>query len=376
MQIEKLSVLPEGIILDRQNLMRAVCRPLGLLTGKAAAEAVSEGRARPLAGGQTAFTYGELFLACEDGAIRAATASFADIQSWAKSSAPDVNGAVTMALASLSEPRRRFAGIDMSAPVVMGILNVTPDSFYAGSRLASPQDAIAAGLAMVEAGTGIIDIGGESTRPGSTAPGEQEELDRVLPVIEGLAGCGAVLSIDTRRPSVMRAAVAAGAGIINDVSALSAPGAIDAAVELGVSVVLMHCQGDPATMQDDPRYDHAPYEILGYLASRAATCEAAGIKSDRIAIDPGFGFGKTAGHNQQILDSLGLFQSLGYPVLAGLSRKGFLGVMSGTDTADDRLAATIAATILAAGQGAQIHRVHDPREVRQALSVWQSMASA
>jgi dihydropteroate synthase len=257
----------------------------------------------------------------------------------------------------------------------MGVINVTPDSFYDGGRFPTTTTAVAHGRVLRDAGADILDIGGESTRPGSDSVTEQQEMDRVLPVIERLAADGALVSADTRRATVMRAACAAGARIINDVSALTEPGAMSAVAETGVAVVLMHMQGAPRTMQDDPAYDHAPYEVLRFLADRIALCEAAGIERRAIMVDPGIGFGKTVAHNLQIFEQLALFQATGCSVMVGASRKSFIAAVSGCDDANDRLPGSLAAATIAASQGVQLHRVHDVAATRQALSVVQAVGS-
>lgn len=257
----------------------------------------------------------------------------------------------------------------MDRPRLMGVVNITPDSFYDGGRLNTKADAVAHGRALRDAGADILDIGGESTRPGSEAVSEQEEMDRILPVIEQLAADGALVSADTRRAAVMQAAVAAGARIINDVSALTDPEALGVVAETGVSVVLMHMQGAPRTMQESPAYDHAPYEVARFLIDRIAVCEAAGIERKRIVIDPGIGFGKTVLHNLQIFEQLTLLHATGCAVMIGASRKSFIGAVSATGNPDDRLPGSLAVATMAAAQGTQLHRVHDVAATGQALSI-------
>lgn len=241
----------------------------------------------------------------------------------------------------------------------MGILNVTPDSFSDGGRFVDPGRALAEATAMVDAGAAIVDVGGESTRPGAAAVDERAEIDRVLPIVEAIsAKLDVVVSVDTSKPGVMRAAVAAGAAMINDVRALREPGALDAAAELGVPVCLMHMQGEPRTMQADPHYDDVVAEVLSFLEERVAACEAAGIPRTSIVLDPGFGFGKTVVHNVALLRNLRQFTALGMPVLAGLSRKSTLGALTGRPV-EERLAASVAAATVAVLNGASILRVHD-----------------
>lgn len=257
--------------------------------------------------------------------------------------------------------------IDLATPCVMGILNVTGDSFYDGGRLDSAA-ALAHAHRMLADGARIIDVGGESTRPGATPVGEAEELRRVIPIIEALARDGACVSADTMKPAVMRAALDAGAAMLNDVRALQAPGALKVASNGGAAVCLMHMQGEPQTMQRAPAYADAVAEVRAFLQRRAAACLDAGIDQSRIVVDPGFGFGKSVAHNLVLLRDLDAITALGYPVLAGLSRKSTLGAITGRD-ADDRLAASIAAALAAAVRGARILRVHDVRETVDALAV-------
>ena len=259
--------------------------------------------------------------------------------------------------------------------VVMGVLNVTPDSFSDGGCFADTASAVAHGLAMHTAGADYVDIGGESTRPGAAAVSENEELARVLPLFHALADARIPLSIDTRRPRVMQEAISAGASMVNDVEALEAPGALEAVAAAGCAVCLMHKKGDPATMQRDPRYGDVVAEVKAYLAGRIAAAEAAGIKRERIVADPGFGFGKTAAHNLTLLKRLAELGELGVPLLAGLSRKSTLGAITGR-AVTERLAASLAAALLAAQHGAKILRVHDVAETRDALAVWQAMKNA
>lgn len=263
----------------------------------------------------------------------------------------------------------------MSAmPLVMGVVNVTPDSFSDGGLYASAQQAVAHARRLVEEGADILDIGGESTRPGSAPVALDEERQRVLPVLEALAGCGVPLSVDTRKPEFMLEAIAAGAAMINDVTALTAPAALTAVAKSPVAVCLMHMQGDPGTMQESPTYRDVVREVRDYLAQRVAAAERAGVARDRIVVDPGFGFGKTVEHNLALLRSLAEFRSLGVALLAGLSRKAMLGKLTGREP-QERVHASIAAALLAVQNGAQIVRVHDVAATRDALAVWQAVNS-
>ncbi len=259
--------------------------------------------------------------------------------------------------------------LPFDVPAVMGVLNVTPDSFSDGGRFAGRDAALRQAEAMAQEGAAIIDVGGESTRPGAADVSEQEELDRVLPVIEAVAEAVDVpVSIDTSKPGVMRAAVAAGAAMINDIRALRDDGALQAAVELQRPVCLMHMQGQPRTMQQEPAYDDVVAEVTGFLAERVRTCVAAGLAEDRIIVDPGFGFGKTPRHNIELLSNLRQLRSVGRPILVGLSRKSTLGELTGRDVGE-RVPASIAAAVIAVMGGAKIVRAHDVRETVDALRV-------
>ena len=267
--------------------------------------------------------------------------------------------------------------LSLDRPRVVGILNLTPDSFSDGGIHASVDDAVAHGLRMVEEGADMLDVGGESTRPGADGISVEEELHRVLPVIEQLAARTTVpISIDTSRPEVMRAAVAAGAGMINDVYALRRDGALEAAAELGVPVCLMHMLGEPRSMQDDPHYDDVVAEVHRFLTDRLFACELAGIDRRKVVVDPGFGFGKTLEHNIALLCALERFASLGSGVYAGLSRKRMIGTLTGRDRPADRAAGSAAAALIAVQRGACIVRVHDVLPTVDALAVWRAVQAA
>ncbi|MFT4249576.1 MAG: dihydropteroate synthase [Pseudomonas sp.] len=262
----------------------------------------------------------------------------------------------------------------LDRPQVMGIVNVTPDSFSDGGRHDSLEAALAHGLRLVEEGAAILDIGGESTRPGAAPVPVEEELRRVVPLIERLAARTAVpISIDTSKPEVMRAAVAAGAGMINDIGALGAPGALEAAAELGVPVVLMHMQGEPRSMQVAPHYDDVVGEVHRFLAERVFAAEMAGIDKRRIVLDPGFGFGKTTAHNLQLLAELERFAGFGLPLLAGLSRKRSIGELTGRQVPAERVHGSVAAHLIAVQRGARILRVHDVAATVDALKVLEAL---
>lgn len=263
----------------------------------------------------------------------------------------------------------------LDRPRVMGIVNVTPDSFSDGGEHASVDAAVAHALWLAEEGADILDIGGESTRPGADDVSLEEELRRVIPVIERLAKETTLpISIDTAKPEVMRAAVAAGAGLINDVYALRRDGALDAAAALGVPVVLMHMQGEPRSMQAAPDYDDVVAEVHRFLAERIFSAEMSGIQKKKIVVDPGFGFGKTTAHNLALLARLDRFADLCVPVLAGLSRKRTIGELTGRSDAQDRIYGSVAAHVIAAQRGARILRVHDVAATVDALKVWQAVS--
>lgn len=262
----------------------------------------------------------------------------------------------------------------LDRPRICGIVNVTPDSFSDGGEFLDAGKAIAHGLNLVEQGADLLDVGGESTRPGAKNVDAAEEIRRVVPVIEALhAQVKAPISIDTSKPEVMRAAVSAGAGMINDVCALRRDGALEAAAELKVAVCLMHMQGEPGTMQEDPHYDDVVSDVRRFLAERIFACEMSGIDKKQIIADPGFGFGKTLDHNLALLRGLDQMAALGVPLMAGLSRKSMIGKLTGRDAAE-RAVGSAAAAMIAVQRGAMIVRVHDVAETRDALAVWRAVA--
>ncbi len=270
----------------------------------------------------------------------------------------------------------KIGNLELDGPVVMGVLNVTPDSFSDGGRFNSRDAALAQAERMQVDGASIIDIGGESTRPGASEVSEQEEIDRVVPVVEAVAGnISAIISVDTSKPAVMRAAVSAGATLINDIRALREEGALETAAELGASVCLMHMQGRPRTMQADPHYADVTAEVLAFLQERVEACQGAGIAREAIIVDPGFGFGKTVRHNVELLANLRQLRKIGVPILAGLSRKSTLGALTGRDV-EERLPASVAAAVVAVINGADIVRVHDVAETVDALKIVQAVQQA
>ena len=270
----------------------------------------------------------------------------------------------------------KLGPFSIPAPAVMGILNVTPDSFSDGGRFVTPEVALRQAVAMVGEGAAIIDVGGESTRPGAESVGVQRELDRVIPIIEGIrASTDAVISIDTSKALVMREAVAAGASLINDVAALQGDGALAAAVDLQVPVCLMHMRGEPRTMQEKPEYDDVVAEVAAFLEGRIQACVDAGLGEDLTIVDPGFGFGKTQRHNVELLANLRQLRVRDRPVLVGVSRKSTLGELTQRDV-HDRLPASVAAAVVAIMKGADIVRAHDVQATVDAIKVTRAVIEA
>jgi dihydropteroate synthase len=265
----------------------------------------------------------------------------------------------------------RGANLALSRPLMMGVVNITPDSFSDGGRFFEADRALAHARQLIDEGADIIDLGGESTRPGAAPVPPEEELRRVLPLVRALRDCGVPLSVDTSRPDVIRAALDAGAAIVNDVRALTEPGALDAAANSDCGIVLMHMRGAPRTMQTDPRYADVVGDVIEFLRQRRDTAVASGVARERIVLDPGFGFGKSVAHNYTLLKRLDALCALGQPVLAGLSRKSMLGAVSGRDVGA-RVFASVAAAVIAVERGARIVRVHDVAATRDALSVLQA----
>jgi dihydropteroate synthase len=343
---------------------RRYIRPIGFLALAAA------GRLGLAAAGRDdlGFAAAEL-IEREGGTVRRHVVSAADLAETGRT-----DGGWASLLRRLQSPRPPVAGLTLDRPRIMGVVNVTPDSFSDGGRWLDPGAAVAHGVQLADEGADILDIGGESTRPGAEPVGMEEELRRVIPVIAGLAAKIKVpVSIDTRSAEVMRRAADAGARIINDVAALGHdPNALRVAAETGLPVVLMHTQGDPRVMQLDPRYDDVVLDVYDWLDARVAACEAAGIARGRIVVDPGIGFGKTVAHNLALLGSLSILHGLGCPVLLGASRKSFIGKLSGGAAPDQRMPGSVAAHLLGAAQGVQILRVHDVAAMRQALTVWEA----
>ena len=331
--------------------------PLGLLHGPAAREAIERRLALPLAGGPAAFSLARL-VGDPRGIVPAGA----------------VPAEYAAAIAAIVSARPAFAGLPGPGPWVMGILNVTPDSFSDGGRHFTLEAAVEAGLAMRAAGADMVDIGGESTRPGSAPVTPEQEQARILPVVEALAREGIAVSVDTRHAGTMQAALAAGARIINDVTALAHDPASPAVVAAArAPVVLMHMRGTPQTMMDHARYADVGAEVVQELASRIAAAEAAGIARANIAVDPGIGFAKDHAQNTELLDRLAILHALGGHILAGLSRKRFIGQLTGEAVAARRAPGSIAAALAALDRGATILRVHDVAETVQAVRVWRGL---
>jgi len=355
-------------------------RPQAVLSGATAEAAVSEVRALPLAGGVFGLAFAEVEIVVRDAGnetgMSGAVASLQSAKRWAAASG--VSARHDRMLQALTAPREPWAGLDFSRPRIMGILNVTPDSFSDAGDHLDAAAALARGKAMVEAGADILDIGGESTRPGAEPIDPAEEIRRVEPVVRELANAGALISIDTRHARTMRAALAAGARIINDVSALTAdPESLSVAARSEAPVVLMHMRGDPRTMQDDPIYACAPLDIVDYLQERIEACLAGGLERSRIVVDPGIGFGKRLRHNLQIMSRLSLLHLTACPILVGASRKSFISstVHRGIPP-KARLPGSLTAGLAALDQGVQILRVHDVAETWQAVEVWRGIRTA
>jgi dihydropteroate synthase len=352
--------------------IRITLRPLVLEAG------TLPGQAPALAGGPLSFAACEAVAREGEGdAIREVARNrivSAEAVAWARRFGPACAREAERQLAALGAPRTPFVGLAMDRPRVMGIINVTPDSFSDGGDRFDTGRAVADGLAMHEAGAEILDVGGESTRPGSAPVDAAEEMRRTLPVVRALADAGARVSIDSRRAAVMAAALEAGARIVNDVTALTHdPGSLPLVAQSGASVVLMHMQGEPQTMQANPVYADAPLDIRDYLAARVEACVSAGLPLGRIAVDPGIGFGKTLAHNLQVLDQLAVLHGIGCPVVLGVSRKSFMAKVVAGVVPKDRLPGSLAAGLAGLARGVQILRVHDVPETLQAVAIWQAI---
>jgi dihydropteroate synthase len=350
-------------------------RPLGLVYGRAAPDTVAAGLARPLARPGLAFTFVESIGLGSDRRPVSVTAPIAEFEGWLAGAGARFSLRARDRLALLSAARRPWADFPLDRPLVMGVLNVTPDSFSDGGRWFDPEHAVAHGRALLAAGADIVDVGGESTRPGAAELPVGEEIRRVEPVVRALAETGAVVSIDTRHKAVMERALRAGARIVNDVSALTHdPDSLALVAGRAAPVVLMHILGEPRTMQRQPVYASPLVEVLEYLEARIAACGAAGIPRERIVVDPGIGFGKLVPHNLELIAGIGAFHALGCGVALGVSRKSMIARLSRGEPPDGRLPGSLAAALCAVQQGVQILRVHDVAETRQALALWRAIA--
>ncbi len=355
--------------------------PCGLGPLAALAPMVATGSALPLAGGPLAFSACEIAIR-ESGRITRTTASLGETQSWAARQGGAINARIVCLLDTLSRPRRDARGGPLSKPLLMGIVNATPDSFSDGGEHLDPAAAIAHGQRLAHAGADILDIGGESTRPGAAPITPDEEAARVLPVLKGLSQLRAsfprlLLSIDTRHAAVMRAALAQGIDIINDVTALTGdPESLAVAARSEAAVALMHMQGEPATMNLAPRYDDVALDVFDYLEARIAACTAAGIARERIIVDPGIGFGKRGPQNLAILRALAFYHGLGCPILLGASRKALGSESESRLPPKERLPTSLAAAMHALNLGVQLLRVHDVAETRRVVDLWQRLNSS
>jgi dihydropteroate synthase len=339
-----------------------------MIWGRTAADAVAQGDALPLAGGPGACLG---FAAIERGAGAAKARHVT-----ARDLSASTDSAIRDALDRITSPRPPIAGLDFRCPLVMCVVNVTPDSFSDGGDFDAPDAAAMQARRLADEGARIADIGGESTRPGAEPVDEAEELRRIVPVLEALRGLPVPISIDTRKARVMERAIGLGAAIVNDVSALTHdPAALETAARLGAPVVLMHAQGDPRTMQDAPAYRDVLLDVYDFLDERIAAAEAAGIPRQRLIADPGIGFGKTLQHNLALLSGAGLFHGLGVPLLVGVSRKRMIGAIAGETEPKRRMPGSIGAALGCAAQGVQIFRAHDASATRQALDCWLASTS-
>ncbi|GAA4253108.1 dihydropteroate synthase [Azospirillum formosense] len=351
--------------------VRVYLRPVGLLP----VAAWSAGAAVPLAGGRFAFATAQLIVR-QGARIERAFAPLTEIMAWGWERGTAVAQSLDKRLGALTRGRSPFAGLDLGRPRIMAIVNVTPDSFSDGGDFFDAGTAIAHGEAMLEAGADLLDVGGESTRPGSAPVSPEEEEARVLPVVRHFAAKGAVVSVDTRHARVMRAALGAGAALINDVAGLRDPGALPLVAEKAAPVVVMHMRGEPGTMQQNPTYEDAALDVFDWLEERVEACLATGVPLERIAVDPGIGFGKTVEHNLDILRHTALYHGLGCALLIGLSRKTLIGKLSRSEPPKERLPGSLAGGLETLNQGAQILRVHDVPQTVQARAVWEGLHPA
>lgn len=349
---------------------RLYLEPVSFVSGAAARALVSSGDALPLGNAGRAFTAIRIHRRTTRGVNCIATVPIGRIDRLDAEYRP----AAKTALAALQRQRPSFAGLAPGRPAIMGVLNVTPDSFSDGGDFFDHARAVDRGLEMIDAGADVVDVGGESTRPGAAPVSEDEEIRRVIPVVAALAERGVLVSIDTRHAGVMRRAFDHGARIVNDVSALTGDrDSLAVVAGSGASVILMHMRGEPVTMQNSPRYTDVLADVYDYLEARVAACREGGIEESRIAVDPGIGFGKTAWHNLRLIDGLATFRALGCSVVLGVSRKGFIGRIGKAPAAKDRLPGSLALALAGRERGADILRVHDVAESRQAAELWEAV---
>ena len=349
--------------------LRLYLKPVGL-------EPAGSPAWRPLAGGPLAFSQCELLwrAIARPGEVKRCRASVDALETWARGEGAAVARWFDGTLKRLTRPRPGLSGLFFERPSLMGVLNVTPDSFSDGGAFLDPATAIAHGHRMAKSGASIVDVGGESTRPRSDGTPAEDELARIIPVVSALVAAGGFVSIDTRRACVMAAALDAGARLVNDVSALTADvDSLALVAARNVPVVLMHMRGEPATMHLKTVYAHAPLDVYDELASRLEACAAAGVAAERIVLDPGLGFAKTSAQNAEVMAELALYHGLGCALMVGASRKGLVSSVKRGSTPQERLPASLAAALLALDQGVQVLRVHDVAETAQALAVWRAV---
>jgi dihydropteroate synthase len=347
--------------------------PLAMLSGSRAKGAVGERVAQWLAGGPLAFAAVELVMRDAERRI-GRRFTLPQLRYWMARQAHAMGRRVIELLARTTESRPPFAGLAANGPLVMGVINVTPDSFSDGGRFLEPDKAIAHGVRMMEQGADLIDVGGESTRPGADPVSPEEERRRVVPVVRALAERGIPVSIDSRHAPVLGAALEAGARIINDITALADPANLKLAARTQVPVILMHMLGEPRTMQASPSYREVALDLYDFFQARIAACGEAGIGRERLCLDPGIGFGKSVEHNRDILANVAVFHGLGCPLLLGVSRKSFIARLSRGEASGERLPGSLAAALAGLDQGVQVLRVHDVAETVQARAVWRAIA--
>ena len=372
-KIIKLAAPPRGFFNSKTT--RLYCRPVDLIFHAKDDQYNLNSSSQSLVGGNTSFKDIEIILRDERN-IYAFRTSIETAREWGL--AEGCSEKIEKLMLSIVSRRTGFLGLrNDNTPLLMGVVNASPDSFYKGASNVGQQSAIARAHSLIEEGADIIDIGGESTRPGSKPISVSEEIDRVIRVIENVRGFGVPISIDTSKSSVMQAALAAGASIINDISALTGdPKSLTIAVKSRVPVILMHMRGTPLTMQKNPKYDNSLLDVYDYLQWRVSLCMKAGILSENLIVDPGIGFGKNDEQNLLILRRMSLFHSLGLPVLLGVSRKSLIGGLSVGEPADKRLPGALATALSAAAEGIQFLRVHDVSETKQALRIRQALTDS